>query len=461
MRHALALVTLIAACRSYTPPAITEMYREELQWAGHQDFAPSSPAEPVWERVRGQKHLTLADAYQITLARSERVARAAESFLQAMTLRDRAAAAFLPTIGITATQFFQEDVGVVGGGATTTSDDRREVRATLSQPIFRGLRDFAAWRLTVATIEQRRSFFETERRLVFQLVALSFYNTLFLERQVRILEDSLKNTRERLREMQARRDQGIARKTEVLLIETQVASDETLLTRARFALDLARTQLAFLLGRPVDVPLRDDLPEAAVPTDLDPLVQEALASRSDLREREAALKAAEENIRVVWGEHLPNLDLSANFYMYRENFSTFQQETDWDLLLSLTFNVFRGGDIRARTVEAESIYRVAALNRNELRRQIHTEVANALLALRADEDLIRTLESRERTAGENYKQIIEEYRQGLAGVSNLEVLVAQNQYLSAQLELDRQKLQRKIDWFQLQVSMGKIPVRFP
>jgi outer membrane protein TolC len=81
--------------------------------------------------------------------------------------------------------------------------------------------------------------------------------------------------------------------------------------------------------------------------------------------------------------------------------------------------------------------------------------------LRADEELIKTLENRERTASENYKQIINEYRQGLAGVSNLEVLVAQNQYLSAQLELDRQKLQRKLDWFQLQVSMGKIPVRIP
>jgi outer membrane protein len=320
-RFAAALLVLVA-CRSYAPPAIEELYRDELRWTGHEAFTTASPIEPVWDRVRRQNHLTLADAFQITLARSERIARAAESFLQSMTLRDRATAAFLPTIGITATQFFQEDVAATGGGATSTSSDRREARATISQPLFRGLRDFAGWRQTIATIDQRRSFFETERRLVFQLVALNFYNTLFLERQVRILEDSLKNTRDRLREMQARRDQGIARKTEVLLIETQVASDETLLTRARLALELARTQLAFLLGRPVDVPLHDDMPESAAPADLEPLLQEALAQRSDLREREAAVQSAEENIRVISGEHLPSIDLSANFYMYREGFST-------------------------------------------------------------------------------------------------------------------------------------------
>ena len=55
--------------------------------------------------------------------------------------------------------------------------------------------------------------------------------------------------------------------------------------------------------------------------------------------------------------------------------------------------------------------------------------------------------------------MVSEYRQGIAGVSNLEVLVAQDQALSAQLELERQRIQSKLDWVQMESARGRIPVR--
>jgi outer membrane protein TolC len=299
----------------------------------------------------------------------------------------------------------------------------------------------------------------TERGLVFQIVAQAFYNELFLERQLKILEDAVKNSRDRLREMQARQAQGIARKTEVLLIETQVASDESQLSRGRQALDVARTQMTFLLGRALTVPLLDDLLEPAVPAQASSLVQEALADRSDLKNAEAALRIAEANLSVVSSEHFPQADFTGDWFAYRRNFSDFNERTEWDALFTVTLNVFKGDDIRAREVAAESQIRVARLTRDELARQIEADVTSALLTWRADQDLIKTLEIRERTSGENYKQVVTEYRQGIAGVSNLEVLVAQNQYLAAQLELERQKIQSKLDWFQLENARGRIPVR--
>jgi outer membrane protein len=329
----------------------------------------------------------------------------------------------------------------------------------VSQPIFHGLQLFAGSRQSRAAIEESKAFFETERRLLFQVLAQSFYNTLFFERQLKILEDAVKNSRERLREMQARQAQGIARKTEVLLIETQVASDEAQLARGRLALDIARAQVAFLVGKPVRVPLVDDLLEPEVPADRAPILREALAGRSDLREREAAVRIAEENLTLVSSEHLPFVDFEGNVYAWRRNFSDVQQATDWDALFVVTFNLFKGGDIRAREVAAESQVRVARLNRDELARQIESDVTRSLFTWRTDQELIKTLETRERTSEENYRQVSSEYRQGIVGVSNLEVLVAQNQYLAAQIELERQKIQSKLDWIQLENARGRTPVR--
>jgi outer membrane protein len=452
---------LAMGCRSYSAESVDAIYRDALQWDGRDDASLARrPSEPAWKRVEDRRAMTLTDAYRITLAQSERIARAAEGYLQALAVQDQAFGAALPTVSVQAIQFYQDPVpSAFTSGVVTTASNRRQVALQVSQPIFHGLREFAGLRQAKAALEGARSAFETERRLLFQVVAQAFFTTMFFERQQKILEDALKNSRDRLREMQARQAQGIARKTEVLLIETQVASDEALHNRGRQALDLSRNQMAFLLGRPLAVPLEDDVAEPPVPDEVAPLLERALAERSDLKERRAVLRAAEEQITIVTGEHYPTLDFTGNYYAYRANYSAFQKEVNWDALFTLTFNLFQGGDIRARTILAESQARSALLLRDEMVRQIDADVRAAHLTWRADRELIATLETRERTARENNTQVVTEYRQGIVGVTNLEVLVAQNQYLSAQLELERSRLQSKLDWFQLENVQGRIPVR--
>jgi outer membrane protein len=452
---------VLTGCRSYSDESIDAIYRDVLQWEGRDDAAAArKPSEPHWKWVEDSKQITLADAYKIALTQSERIARSAEGYIQALALQDQALAAVLPTIGVQAIQFYQDPVPAsFTSGVVTTASNRRQVAVTVAQPIFHGLKEFAGRRQAQANREGARSAFETERRLLFQVVAQAFFTTIFFERQQKILGDALKNSSDRLREMQARQAQGIARKTEVLLIETQVASDEAQLNRGRQALDLSRNQMAFLLGRPLAVPLVDDISEPRVPEDPAPLIQRALAERSDLKERRAAVRVAEEQISIVTGDWYPTLDFNGNYYAYRANYSAFQKEVNWDALFTLTWNLFEGGDLRARTVLAESQARSAQLLRDELVRQIETDVRGAHLTWRSDRELIVTLETRERTSRENYTQVVTEYRQGIVGVTNLEVLVAQNQYLSAQLELERSRLQSKLDWFQLENAQGRIPVR--
>jgi outer membrane protein TolC len=106
-------------------------------------------------------------------------------------------------------------------------------------------------------------------------VAQTFFTILFFEKQQRILEDALKNTRDRLREMQARQAQGIARKTEVLLIETRSLPTRRSSTAERQALDLARNQMAFLWAGRSRSALQDDVIEPPVPVRSGPLIERA------------------------------------------------------------------------------------------------------------------------------------------------------------------------------------------
>jgi len=93
--------------------------------------------------------------------------------------------------------------------------------------------------------------------------------------------------------------------------------------------------------------------------------------------------------------------------------------------------------------------------RDYLEDQIRLDVHNRWLGLQSGLAQLETIETRLTYADENYRLIQEEYRAGLA--TNLEVIAAQNQYLSARLDLDRQRYQTKLDWVNLRVAQGLLP----
>src|SRR4029077_14618123 len=102
------------------------------------------PSEPPGRAAAERKSMTVADAFRISLARSERIARAAEGYRQTLAVQDQAFAAVLPTIGIQAIQFYQDPVpSSFASGVVTTAPNRRQVAVTLAQPIFHGLREWA------------------------------------------------------------------------------------------------------------------------------------------------------------------------------------------------------------------------------------------------------------------------------------------------------------------------------
>jgi len=97
---------------------VDALYREVLQYDGRDDAAAAKlPSETVWKGVEARQLLTLADAYRITLAQGEQVARAAEGFLQSLAVQDQMVASILPRLDVQGTQFFQDRVpGVVHVG---------------------------------------------------------------------------------------------------------------------------------------------------------------------------------------------------------------------------------------------------------------------------------------------------------------------------------------------------------
>lgn len=426
--------------------------------------APAREPEPAAAPLPAQSAaaepgLTLDDCFRIADARSERIGRAREEHNRAVASKRSVLARVLPNLTLEDAYFRQNEVEIAPtggvGSAFSFNEDRNDLYLRLEQPIFSGFRDRNLLRSANHGLDATRIAIDEARRLLYADVAQAFYTALQRQGEAEVLEDSVAVQRERLREVRARQEVGLARRTELLLVEAQLAEDESELVRARNDQAIARRRLSFLVGEPVEGGLADAvvLPEN-IGTE-PPGVEEAVAARSDMRELEKRVESASYRVAAARGEYAPTLDLEARAYLDRYNVSTFSEETDWTAELTFSVPVFDGGQARASILSATADLRQATLDRDERAREISLDIDSAWRTLESDLARRRTLETSVASADENYRLVSEEYRSGLA--TNLEVITAQNLLLSSRLELQRQRYQVKLDWVAIQIVRGALP----
>lgn len=429
-----------------------------MAWADIEAAAPEAIGD-----VRARGEATLADAYRLALAISLRVGQAREQYLRARADLTTARAQILPYVSLEDTYFKQNKVtiGASSGAGLTFADQRNEALVRVQQPIFSGLREHYFASSARATVRALRHGLDDAGRLLFEDTAGLFYDALQSDARVKTLQDTVRVERERVREIDARREVGLARRTEVLLAQSQLGDDESLLTGALNDSLVARQRLALLAGVPAELPLRDEIeiPEGPDATDsetaVEALLSEARENRADLKQAHNAVDAARAQVSFARGGYYPTVGLNATWILDRYNFSEFNEKTDWTAEVDFRFPVFDGGRTRASVARSRSTLRDAEIARDDLERRIRLDVHEHWLTLQSGLAQLKTDETRLSYADENYRLIREEYREGLA--TNLEVITAQNQYLSARLDLDRQRYQNKLDWVGLRVAQGLLP----
>lgn len=434
--------------------------------------------------------IRLDECFRMAVIVGERIGRSREAVVRTEASRREAWSEVLPQFTIEDTYFIQNPVELESSGSSrgstfSTSDSRNEALLRLRQPIFHGFQERNFLRASADTIGAAREALINEERLLYGDVATRFYAVLLSVAAELTLEDLLKAERERLREVEARFDVGLARRTEVLLIRSQLDQDAARLETARSVHRIALERLSFLTGAAIPCPLEDEVaidipasdalagaaagaptpPGAAVaPGDpgtiaedpqFESVVAEALRNRPDHRRLERLVAVAGSELASVRGQALPSLDLDATYILDRWNYSEFATNTDWTATLGFSFPIFDSGRVRARSAIARSNLRDAELTRDESARAIRLELRERWLTLKSDELLLATHRSRVASADENFRLAQEEYRAGLA--TNLEVVTAQNQLLSARLDQDSQTYQVKFDTIALEVAQGLRP----
>ena len=387
--------------------------------------------------------LTLDEYFAQALVRSEAVTIQGELVQQAQERQRQADAALYPTLTGFAS-YTRQDTGA--RDLTLNPTRQRLARLTASQPLFRGFREFATVRQSRALVGAQSDDYSQARVQLYKDVAQNFYEVLAIEQDLVSLGEQNDQYRQRTKELQDRVRIGRSRSGEVLTVESVISTLGAEIEQRRADLSTAREVFAFLSGLPAATPLRDTEVLPAHPGTLDEYLAR-IALRPDVKALQQRQTAAQENLAVARGAHLPSLDLNANRYLER---SGSLESVDWDVQLALTVPLYAGGSVQSRVREALSQNAQAELNASQVRRQAEQEIRSVYRRAVLDHAQLDALEKAADAAHKNYSAQQRDYRLGL--VTNLDVLQAQASFQENQRALQRARYTTKLNYLRLQAA---------
>ncbi|HYB95319.1 MAG TPA: TolC family protein [Vicinamibacterales bacterium] len=415
--------------------------------------------------------LTLADAVGEALAKNERIVNQADTIAQAElglrlarnTFKPKVTPNMFGSFGRTdvSSQTYRIDVsqklvtgtelrlstgtasaqipGQLGESSTDVFFYNADTTLTLTQPLLRGFGRGVA-RRSLNSAELRREDAERLQSLSEQQVAVdvaaAYYRVVSQQAFVEVARQSLLRAR-RLRDAsEAKLDAGLVSQLDVLRSQQLVAQAEMQLFDSQSAVDDARDQLTFLMGRPTTEPFEV---EAAIPRpstepiDVASATKIALANRVDLKSRIAARDDADNQIRFSRNQLLPQVDVNLALTR-RETAPTFRDSFGLDGYKFATFfTIAMPVDRTAQQVE----YQGALIDRARRRREADTlerQIAdNVKQIIRERDRLLRGVLAAE-TSVELSKREVEvaqlRYQNGLS--NNLDVVTAEAGLLQAE-----------------------------
>jgi outer membrane protein len=177
-----------------------------------------------------------------------------------------------------------------------------------------------------------------------------------------------------------------------------------------------------------------------------------IEQRPDVRAARQRLTAANENVDVARGAHLPSLDLYANRYLERRGTLA---DVDWDVQLALTVPIYAGGSVQSRVRESLSQREQADLAVSQAGRLAAQEIRSLHQSVALDRAQLEALEMATEAARKNYEVQLRDYRLGL--VTNLDVLQALTAFQGNKRALDRARYTAKANYFKLEAAAVRRP----
>lgn len=375
---------------------------------------------------------SLDDLCRIALARSEKLRVAEENIVIARTGRDKAFSYLLPKLTAKGgyIQYSEDKFTATGGVRQPESAYTWEVRA--DETVSLSGRELTALEISRQNITRSLHDLAAIREdYLIRHVAAAYYNCLIARKNLDIADSNLKRLQKHRDAAEKRLKIGEVTKTALLRAEGELSGAKSENLQAQNNLELALAVLASNVGIREPFTLSDVPDEEAEIPDLAVLQEQAFASRPELKSLDVRKQIAAGQIRFMEGAYWPNLSVFGAYVRSDQDpaSSSLNRESIYGGV-ALNFPFFDGGLRKADVSEAKSRERQAALQVEDMKKDIDIEVRSAYLDIVTQKGILRFLNDQLLFARDNYRAVERQFDFGLS--DSLDMIDANTQLVSAE-----------------------------
>ncbi len=360
--------------------------------------------------------------------------------------QDQAMASIMPRLSASA--------GVAAEDKANASDEwsreelKKSAKLSATQPLLEWLRYRDAAAALNAQLRSDESASLQAMRDLEIAVVKAFYAVLVVDSDRSSFEELRQTNLERVKDLRQRVRIGRSRQADLFAAQAQLASAEAQISAAMIARADAWRRLTDWTGLGPDVKLTDSVDLPSEPKSPESYLSQ-IADDPQIKALQAATEAADASIKSIRSGHLPELDLAANYHLYREKP---QDRSKWDVVLQLTLPLYDGGTVSSQVQQAIITKDEAATRQSEGQRLLMSRLASLYQSLVAQMSQLQSLKSAYELSQKSHAQIARDYAVGLA--SNSEVIQSLNTFTESSRLYHRQILQSKATYAELQLSTG-------
>jgi outer membrane protein len=395
----------------------------------------------------------LEECFQAALSANEQVAYQEQQVIQAEERVAQARGNLYPNVsGSAVFAFTQAPSDPVAQSFYPTYQPN--VKLTAAQPLFRGLREFAALRQANQISAMEGHTKEMVLIQIYSEVALHFFTLLGAEEELSNLKTQIQLYDDRISELNQRKITGQSGASEVLTARASQALVQAQFKQLNRERNATWEIFSFVTGLSADVSLHYDRP--LTPPEVKPMSYylETLQTRPDVLAAQDRFKAANEVVTIAKGAHLPSIDFLGNYYLVRP-VGVFN-DIRWDFQFTLSIPIFAGGIIQSQVQQAVSQRIQADLTLSRTLRLATQEVKTLYENYELDRDQLIALEASKDLNEKNYQVLKSEYSKGLT--RNIDVLKALTDFQESKRALNRVQWSTQATWNRLQVLSAARPL---
>ena len=395
--------------------------------------------------------LTLMDAYQLALKRSETLAIKKEEVARTLAGFLEASGEAVGDFDFEITDSRQDPQKAVTSSSSTSNSLRAETRERVfvySQPLFQGFKAVGALTGAGSLKKQRQGEWRRAKQLLFVDVVNSFYEYLKLQKDIEIIQGILHLFDDRIKDLKAWEDIGRTRPSEVASARSRAEVFNADLAKSKGDLAVAKNLLAFLVGMVLGP---EELIDEKTPTAADENLNifERVQKRPDVEASRQAVKTARSNLMIAQSELWPTITLDGDIYDHREGT---QSGISWDTLVTFKVPLGKGGTTIGKVRDALSQWREAKFTRSLTERTAEREIRDAFDNWKTAADRYQALEKALEASQENFTLQSKEYQRRL--VSNLDVLEALQSLFETKRDANEAFYDMKKNYWRLEVAKG-------